>query len=897
LNRKVEKLKNKFFFFSFFLSFSLFLSLSQIMIPITSLPRRFHCAKVLSASTQRFFSSSLPNLWRHNIRGDKAAQLFKTPRSLESINDGEWYSIKKNQILEKHVDISSGKLIALPGYSWASQVESTQEGVERLLDTLENTWILTEAQFGGLISEEAFYTPPSHRLRHPMIFYFGHTPAVFVNKLRVAGLLDQPIHAFFEKHFETGVDEMRWDDMNKNDEDWPSINDVVRYRHQVFQVVRDVIIKHYPDFHQKVVKQGVISAQQHPLWAVFLGIEHEHIHFETSSVLIRELPQSLVRPVDIWPEPHTDTSPTSLLGTSPKQVCATLKEVAPARVQLGKAQATPTFGWDNEYGQFEQKVEAFSASQYMITNGQFLEFVRDQGYMQQKYWDAEGWAWRSYNNTKWPHFWQPMGPTGLNQYVLRTNYTTLDCLPADWPADVNYYEAKAYCRWLEHKTGKQGLRILTEMEHTRLLDITWDALDWQPSYDPVYHWDSAALRNADGQQSTPFNFNFAYGSQRPVNTPENATLPFGDVMGNNWEWAEDHFAPLPNFNVHPYYEDFSMPCFDGQHHRIVGGSFMSLGNLASKYARYHFRPHFFQHAGFRLVQGSSNNHHLSTVCMNCSGPYAGKENPYRLSDDSLRDSSDESKKAAQKYEDDEVLHQYLHMHYAPADDECAFPPGFVPEAAKRFPQRCAQMLVDAMPKQGKQTVLDIGCAVGGSSFELAKTYEKVVAFDISDQFIHMANHLRTGHQIDYHVRAEGDRRDSFVATAPSDVDVSRLNFTVDDATALDVQRLGGPFDGILCANVICRLPSSKPFFEVLPSLIKPGGRLVLTTPFSWLPQHTPVENWLGGTDQEESIDALKKLMKTIGFNLIETQDMPFVIREHRRKYEYVVALASIWEKC
>jgi hypothetical protein len=33
----------------------------------------------------------------------------------------------------------------------------------------------------------------------------------------------------------------------------------------------------------------------------------------------------------------------------------------------------------------------------------------------------------------------------------------------------------------------------------------------------------------------------------------------------------------------------------------MGGSFISTGQLASKYARYQFRPHFFQHASFRVV--------------------------------------------------------------------------------------------------------------------------------------------------------------------------------------------------------------------------------------------------------------------------------------------------------
>lgn len=52
------------------------------------------------------------------------------------------------------------------------------------------------------------------------------------------------------------------------------------------------------------------------------------------------------------------------------------------------------------------------------------------------------------------------------------------------------------------------------------------------------------------------------------------------------------------------YDDFSTPCYDGQHNIIKGGSFISTGDEASVFARFHFRPHFFQHAGFRVVKGN-----------------------------------------------------------------------------------------------------------------------------------------------------------------------------------------------------------------------------------------------------------------------------------------------------
>ncbi len=77
--------------------------------------------------------------------------------------------------------------------------------------------------FAGLNGEEAFYRPPYHNLRHPMIFYYVHPAALYINKFRVAGLLDKPIDSHFESIFETGVDEMSWDDMNKNEMRWPSV--------------------------------------------------------------------------------------------------------------------------------------------------------------------------------------------------------------------------------------------------------------------------------------------------------------------------------------------------------------------------------------------------------------------------------------------------------------------------------------------------------------------------------------------------------------------------------------------------------------------------------------------------------------------------------------------------
>lgn len=91
------------------------------------------------------------------------------------------------------------------------------------------------------------------------------------------------------------------------------------------------------------------------------------------------------------------------------------------------------------------------------------------------------------------------------------------------------------------------------------------------------------------------------------------------------QWCEDYFSALPNSNgVHELYDDFSSPCYDGEHSLIMGGSFISTGDMASVFARFHFRSHFFQHAGFRVVSGSGPP---QMSHQDSPGPHRGSWNP------------------------------------------------------------------------------------------------------------------------------------------------------------------------------------------------------------------------------------------------------------------------------
>jgi hypothetical protein len=79
------------------------------------------------------------------------------------------------------------------------------------------------------------------KLRHPLIFYFGHTAVFFINKLRLAGVLSQRINASLESMLAIGVDEMAWDDLNIGNYVWPSVDQVRKYRDLCRVVVDDLI--------------------------------------------------------------------------------------------------------------------------------------------------------------------------------------------------------------------------------------------------------------------------------------------------------------------------------------------------------------------------------------------------------------------------------------------------------------------------------------------------------------------------------------------------------------------------------------------------------------------------------------------------------------------------------
>ena len=450
----------------------------------------------------------------------------------------------------------------------AKQMESVRLNGDNIENTrtqlrhyFHQSFNLFESLFELLRSDEVFYRQ-SEPTRHPMIFYFAHTAIFYVNKLIASGSLSERINPHFESLFAVGVDEMVWD-ANSKSLRWPSVNEVCEYRNRVRSCVDEMIT---------TLPMTLPITKQDPFWAIWMGIEHERIHIETSSVLHRQMSLEYIREDVQFPI-------CPVRGECPEN---SLVYFGAREISLGKAcDDHGLYGWDNEYGYATYNVEAFEASRYLVSNGEFMDFVMANGYGISRWWDDEGLKYLSIRNASCPPFWIPQSDGSFR-------YRTLACeidMPYNWPVEVNALEAEAFCRW---KSAQEGeiYRLSSEAE--------WRVMVEEGGMSTEIFDDSRS------------NINFAhYASSVPVDTFAHGELY--DVVGNVWQWTQTQMDGFEGFETHPWYDDFSEPTFDGKHNILKGGSWASTGNEIVKESRYAFRRHFIQHAGFRYAVGEGED--------------------------------------------------------------------------------------------------------------------------------------------------------------------------------------------------------------------------------------------------------------------------------------------------
>lgn len=683
---------------------------------------------------------------------------------------------------------------------------------QRLRETLRRyfqaTFSIEEKLYETLADDGAFYLR-ADPLRHPIVFYLGHTAAFFINKLIIGRVLSERINPAFESMFAIGVDEMSWDDLNSAHYNWPPIPEVRAYRDLVRARV-DRLISDLP-----LDERGI--TWDSPWWAIIMGAEHCRIHLETSSVLIRQLPLERVKQLDFWAI-CTET------GTAPRNE---LLSVEGGKVSLGRDDSLPLYGWDNEYGSASYDVEAFRASKYLVSNAEFLEFVKAGGYARQELWTEEGWAWKSYQQADVPRFWIPLAAGG---YKLRLMACEIP-LPLSWPAEVNYLEAKAFCNWKAEQSG-QPLRLPSEEEWMLLRDR--HVLTDQP------WWDVA-----------PGNINLEhYCSPCPVN--RFACGPFHDLIGNIWQWTETPIHAFPGFKVHPIYDDFSVPTFDGRHNLIKGGSWISTGNETLRNSRYAFRRHFYQHAGFRYVESAA--------------PVLTHEEPY---------------------ESDPAIIPWCDADW-----------GKNPLGSENFALQLLELL---KPWLEGQKALHLGCKTGRGTFELARHFGAVTGLDFTTRLIRLATQMREKGFIRYLRLDEGENQsylEKWLRDFGLQEQAERVEFWQADVSNL-AEKYGG-YDFILAENAIEGAINPLRWLQDIHTRLSARGILAIADSYAYDPAITLPENRIGGFRKDgEPFSSLDGLKQTLGCHfelLCPPQELLQTLRQSEREYTLKKIQLSIWRR-
>ena len=299
-----------------------------------------------------------------------------------------------------------------------------------------------------------------------------------------------------------------------------------------------------------------------------VAVEHRLMHVETLAYMLHQLP--LDRKI---PQPKQALPPDSQVSYSTIQISA-------GETTLGLSRNSEAFGWDNEFESHRVRVPAFEIDRYMITNAQYLAFMRDGGYQTRSLWSDDDWIWKSAQNLSHPIFWKQNG----DAWLYRTMFDEIP-LPLDWPVYVSHAEASAYARWA-------GKTLPTEAQWHRAAYGTSDGTE------RFYPWGSEAPDAARG------NFDFHHWDPQPVNAHPAGQSALGveGMLGNGWEWTSTVFAPFPGFKPFPFYRGYSADFFDGKHFVIKGGSARTATCMLRPSFRNWFQAHYqYVYAGFRCV--------------------------------------------------------------------------------------------------------------------------------------------------------------------------------------------------------------------------------------------------------------------------------------------------------
>ena len=283
-----------------------------------------------------------------------------------------------------------------------------------------------------------------------------------------------------------------------------------------------------------------------------LGIQHEQQHQELLLTDILHLfSQNPVFPA-YWPEPVVRAVPDAqgpaaswLAGPSGMQAIG----------HMGSG-----FAFDCEGPRHEVFLQPFALSSRTVSNGEWMQFMNDNGYGEPRHWLSDGWAWVQREHVGAPLYWQQDRDGQWLSFGL-DGLRAID--PSAPVTHISLFEADAYASWA-------GARLPTEVE-------------WEVS--------------AESQDAAAGNQLDAAGPVRP-NASEAVSL-----FGNVWQWTGSAYRPYPGFRAADgAVGEYNGKFMSGQFVLRGGSCATPRGHVRASYRNFFYPHQRWQFTGLRLAR-------------------------------------------------------------------------------------------------------------------------------------------------------------------------------------------------------------------------------------------------------------------------------------------------------
>jgi ergothioneine biosynthesis protein EgtB len=335
----------------------------------------------------------------------------------------------------------------------------------------------------------------------------------------------------------------------------PPVADILAYRAHVDEAMRRLMA-------------GNAIARVAPL--IELGLHHEQQHQELLLMDIKHVFGSN----PLAPAYGETAAPRSVAAPAP----LAFEDFAGGRYEIGAPGAETAggaFAFDNETPRHAVQLADYGLATRPVTNGEYLEFIREGGYGEAAHWLADGWAWVQAEGVTRPLYWRPEDErTAADPNGAWREFTLAGERPLDLAAPVchvSYYEADAYARWSGH-------RLPTEAE-----------------------WEAAACSQLAGRDPDGGANLLSSGSWHPT-AADGAADGLQQMFGDVWEWTASAYSPYPGYRpsagaVGEYNGKFMI----NQMVLRGGCALTPPGHVRASYRNFFYPHQRWQMAGFRLA--------------------------------------------------------------------------------------------------------------------------------------------------------------------------------------------------------------------------------------------------------------------------------------------------------